>query len=344
MTGEAADIQITGVKPVDVCTAAEAALAHFGIPGCIGLYDTFTHIDVRAQRYRFTKLNANGGKERAVPGWASTTQQRPVLRQGMRGEDVRTLQTRLNELDKVGLNVDGTFGLLTLGAVKQFQASRGLLMDGIVGPLTWNALDAQTTHTALTDDDIRQIAAVAVNIIVSNEGRYDTVVKSDNGKALSIGKMGWHAGRALGLLKTICTVNQDKARSLLGSELHREITGDSAKWDTRVATDAEAVAIKAILGTAHGKAAQDSLALSDVTAYVRKGVSYGLTDAGALIYFADGVNQYGTNSALWRTIAHNALKTTGDVTAMFDATAPVIGTTYKSRRERTYRVVLGLPK
>lgn len=54
-----------------------------------------------------------------------------------------------------------------------------------------------------------------------------------------------------------------------------------------------------------------------MTSYVKKGQSYGLTDAGALIYFADGVNQYGTNSALWKTIATEALKGAGDVEAMY---------------------------
>ena len=65
---------------------------------------------------------------------------RPALRQGSKGDDVRYLQGRLNELDKAGLVVDGIFGTLTLGAVKQFQSRRKLLMDGIVGLQTWGAL------------------------------------------------------------------------------------------------------------------------------------------------------------------------------------------------------------
>lgn len=38
------------------------------------------------------------------------------------------------------LETDGLFGLGTQGAVKQFQATHGLYNDGIVGPLTWEAL------------------------------------------------------------------------------------------------------------------------------------------------------------------------------------------------------------
>jgi hypothetical protein len=41
-----------------------------------------------------------------------------------------------------GLKVDGIFGNNTLSAVKSFQKSRGLVVDGVVGPKTWGALDA----------------------------------------------------------------------------------------------------------------------------------------------------------------------------------------------------------
>jgi hypothetical protein len=59
---------------------------------------------------------------------------RPVLRQGARGEHVRTVQS------VVGVAVDGVFGPRTDAAVKAFQRGRGLVADGIVGPATWRAL------------------------------------------------------------------------------------------------------------------------------------------------------------------------------------------------------------
>jgi len=52
------------------------------------------------------------------------------------------LQRRLNEL---GFNcgaVDGSFGSKTLSAVRAFQKSRGLAVDGVVGPKTRAALNA----------------------------------------------------------------------------------------------------------------------------------------------------------------------------------------------------------
>lgn len=57
-----------------------------------------------------------------------------VLRLGDRGEDVRALQKRL------GVKQTAYFGGLTHGAVVQFQKSRGLVADGIVGPKTRAAL------------------------------------------------------------------------------------------------------------------------------------------------------------------------------------------------------------
>jgi len=62
-------------------------------------------------------------------------------RRGARGESVRQIQERLNQLGaNPRLAVDGSFGPLTEAAVIAFQRSRGLVPDGVVGPLTWGAL------------------------------------------------------------------------------------------------------------------------------------------------------------------------------------------------------------
>ncbi|OGI60370.1 hypothetical protein A2641_01480 [Candidatus Nomurabacteria bacterium RIFCSPHIGHO2_01_FULL_37_25] len=58
-----------------------------------------------------------------------------TLRLGSRGSEVMCLQ------DKLKLSsVDGIFGPLTKIAVKAFQSSKGLVVDGIVGPLSSKAL------------------------------------------------------------------------------------------------------------------------------------------------------------------------------------------------------------
>lgn len=68
-----------------------------------------------------------------------------VLRQGSTGQDVITLQYLLNIISEYypgipGPIQDGTFGSNTLQAVVAFQQAMGLDADGIVGPLTWQAL------------------------------------------------------------------------------------------------------------------------------------------------------------------------------------------------------------
>ena len=57
-----------------------------------------------------------------------------TLKRGSRGSEVKTLQSKLNLL------ADGIFGPLTEEAVKEFQKSKGLTVDGVVGARTWAAL------------------------------------------------------------------------------------------------------------------------------------------------------------------------------------------------------------
>lgn len=63
----------------------------------------------------------------------------PTLRRGMKGEEVKLLQTLLAE-DGSTLEIDGIFGIGTLSAVKSFQKRHKLVVDGIVGPKTWAEL------------------------------------------------------------------------------------------------------------------------------------------------------------------------------------------------------------
>lgn len=64
----------------------------------------------------------------------------PTLKSGSTGADVRELQQKLNG-QGYPLACDGIFGAKTIAAVKSFQKSRGLFVDGIVGTKTWTAID-----------------------------------------------------------------------------------------------------------------------------------------------------------------------------------------------------------
>ena len=59
---------------------------------------------------------------------------------GSRGEEVRTIQTKLKRWGYYNGNVDGIYGSQTLAAVKKFQQKNGLTVDGIAGTKTLQAM------------------------------------------------------------------------------------------------------------------------------------------------------------------------------------------------------------
>ena len=63
----------------------------------------------------------------------------PILKRGNRGEAVRSLQTLLNAKG-ASLEADGSFGPATDKALREFQESRDLDIDGSCGAETWTAL------------------------------------------------------------------------------------------------------------------------------------------------------------------------------------------------------------
>ena len=79
------------------------------------------------QKYNLTKYDFNSG----TPNYPVPTR---TLKRGMKGEDVKWLQTKLSEKGyKVG-SIDGSFGPATENCVKQYQTD--VFCDGLCGPLT----------------------------------------------------------------------------------------------------------------------------------------------------------------------------------------------------------------
>ncbi|MBE9226759.1 peptidoglycan-binding protein [Phormidium sp. LEGE 05292] len=74
----------------------------------------------------------------------------PNLRRGAAGPSVKALQQLLNDAGVYNGSIDGKFNLETAIAVRQFQRTNRLMVDGIVGPNTWAALvKGGTTQQAL---------------------------------------------------------------------------------------------------------------------------------------------------------------------------------------------------
>jgi Putative peptidoglycan binding domain/Animal haem peroxidase len=60
-----------------------------------------------------------------------------TVRRGSTGEAVKGVQVRMNLRQAAPISVDGDFGPLTEQAVREFQLSQAIEVDGIVGPITW---------------------------------------------------------------------------------------------------------------------------------------------------------------------------------------------------------------
>ena len=80
-----------------------------------------------------------GGSSPADPGTGTR-----YLEIGMRGEDVRKLQKRLDALGYETGPIDGIFGDITKSAVILYQGNCHIVKDGIVGPVTWKKLNNGT--------------------------------------------------------------------------------------------------------------------------------------------------------------------------------------------------------
>ena len=88
------------------------------------------------------ECNNQGFSKQKVDGIAgpATLAGCPTLRKGASGNITKLLQEKLVTLGYSTNGVDGIFGIGTYSAVREFQKTRGLSIDGIVGQNTWRKL------------------------------------------------------------------------------------------------------------------------------------------------------------------------------------------------------------
>ena len=99
----------------------------------------------------------------AVFNSGSFKSEQVLSKYGSRSNEVRQIQTKLKELGYFNSNVDGIFGAKTQSAVKAFQKSKGLTVDGIAGPKTLKALGISSSSSSPTinnNNDINLLARV----------------------------------------------------------------------------------------------------------------------------------------------------------------------------------------
>jgi len=124
MNGDSLDGDFTGLALEDFFTSSNSNW--IGARKIINGTDRDVEIAGIAQEF----YNAFLGKE-APPR---------ILEYGMHGPDVFSLQAALSAEGFYKANIDDDFGRITQAAVKAFQKSHGLVVDGKVGPITRAAL------------------------------------------------------------------------------------------------------------------------------------------------------------------------------------------------------------
>lgn len=129
-------------------------------------------------------------------GWVIPSR---TLRKGYTGDDVKSVQSRLQELGYYTGSLDGKYGSGTMAAVKAFQANNGLTQDGLAGSSTFAKLfstsavgagssgstpapdttDYPTLRSGDTGAAVTQMQQALVNLkyTLSVTGSYDAATK-----------------------------------------------------------------------------------------------------------------------------------------------------------------------
>ena len=74
----------------------------------------------------------------------------PLIKRGSLSVYVLIAQDDLNTLGYSTYGLDGIYGNNTYNAVRRYQASRGLAVDGIIGCNTWRSLQENVVGTGRT--------------------------------------------------------------------------------------------------------------------------------------------------------------------------------------------------
>lgn len=98
-------------------------------------------------------LYSSSAKAAAEEDDSKKEQNSGELRAGSYGDAVKTVQKRLKELGYYKNSIDGSYGSLTVAAVRAFQERNGLTVDGVCGKTTLNKLNSSSVKAATDSGD-----------------------------------------------------------------------------------------------------------------------------------------------------------------------------------------------
>jgi peptidoglycan hydrolase-like protein with peptidoglycan-binding domain len=98
----------------------------------------------------------------------------PTIGPGATGDVVRRLQRAVRRTPELELKVDGIFGPLTETLVINFQKAASLSPDGVVGPLTWQALPDGGPMPLLAEGSTGEVVRRLQTVLTDGPGQSGT--------------------------------------------------------------------------------------------------------------------------------------------------------------------------
>lgn len=132
--------------------------------------------------------------------WNNSNGASQMLKTGSNGQEVKDLQSQINDAGYNAGNVDGVYGSLTKQAVMDFQQKNDLAADGINGPKTQEALDDSDANAASDQDNGNANTSKQEDGTASVNIPKKTLMKGDEGKAVgdlqsTLSKMGYETDK-----------------------------------------------------------------------------------------------------------------------------------------------------
>lgn len=177
-----------------------------------------------------TVTPAPGSSATAAPSSGIPTR---ILRQGASGDDVKSVQTRLQSLGYYAGTIDGKYGSGTVSAMQEFQRRNGLVVDGKAGSNTYaklfsdSAAGAETTSPTPTPTN----STIPTRTLQSGSSGEDVKLVQNRLKAL-----GYYSGTVDGsfgsgtvtALKAFQLTNNLTSDGIAGSGTYAKLFSDSA--------------------------------------------------------------------------------------------------------------------